>query len=52
MSRRARLGFVGACLAAFVLLAVWVSWSTRSARPFGKTSPTVTLPPVRPDPPA
>jgi hypothetical protein len=45
VSRRARLGFVGACLAAFVVLAVWVSWSTRSPRPLGKTSPTVTLAP-------
>jgi hypothetical protein len=45
MSRRGRLGFVAACLAAFVALAVWVSWSTPSGRPFGKPSPTVTLAP-------
>jgi hypothetical protein len=45
VSRRGRLGFVAACLAAFVVLAVWVSWSTPSVRPFGKSSPTVTLPP-------
>jgi hypothetical protein len=32
MSRRGRLGFVAACLGVFVLLALWVSWSTRAAR--------------------
>jgi hypothetical protein len=50
VSWRGRLGFVAACLAAFVVLAVWVSWSTPSARPFGKTSPTVTLAPGTPRP--
>jgi hypothetical protein len=50
VSRRARLGFVAACLGVFVVLAVWVSWSAPSLRPSGKTSPTVTLAPgaVRP----
>jgi hypothetical protein len=45
VSRRARLGFVAACLAAFVVLAVWVSWSTPSRGPSGKTPATVTLAP-------
>lgn len=45
MSRRGRLGFVAACLGVFVVLAVWVSWSTPPARLSGKTSPTVTLAP-------
>lgn len=38
MSRRARLGFVAACLAVFAVAAVWVGWSTPSAGPSGKTS--------------
>jgi hypothetical protein len=50
MSRRARLAFVGACLAAFVVVATWVNWSTHSTRPFAKTSPTVTLAPGAPRP--
>ena len=45
MSRRGRLGFVAACLGAFVVLAVWVSWSTPPAGPSGKTHVTVTLAP-------
>jgi hypothetical protein len=45
VSRRARLGFVAVCLGVFVVLALWVSWSTPSGRPLGKTSPTVTLAP-------
>jgi hypothetical protein len=45
VSRRGRLGFVAACLGVFVVLAVWVSWSTPSGRPLGKPSPTVTLAP-------
>jgi hypothetical protein len=34
----------------FVLLALWVSWSTRAARPSGTTHATVTLAPgaIRP----
>ena len=43
MSRRGRFGFVAACLAVFVVLAVWVSWSTPSLRQSGKTPTTVTL---------
>jgi hypothetical protein len=50
VTRRARLGFVAACLAAFVVLAVWAIWSNPSARPFGKPSPTVTLAPGTPRP--
>jgi len=42
---RARLGFVAACLGVFAVLAVWVSWSTPSAGPSGKTPATVTLMP-------
>jgi hypothetical protein len=45
VTRRGRLGFVAACIGAFVVLAVWVSWSTPSAGPPGKTSATVTLAP-------
>jgi len=45
VSRRARLGFVAACLAAFAVLAVWVSWSAPSAGPSGKSQATVTLAP-------
>jgi hypothetical protein len=45
VSRRARLGFVAACLGVFVVLALWVSWSAPSLRPGGKTSPTATLAP-------
>jgi hypothetical protein len=45
VTRQARLGFVAACLGVFVVLAVWVSWSTPSAGPPGKTPATVTLAP-------
>jgi len=45
VSRRARLGFVAACLGVFVVLAVWVRWSTPSAGPSGMTPATVTLVP-------
>lgn len=38
-----RVGFVAACLAAFVVLAVWVSWSAPSSGPSGKAPATVTL---------
>lgn len=44
MSRRGSLGFVAACLAVFVLLAVWASRSTPSG-PRGNTQVTVTLAP-------
>jgi hypothetical protein len=45
VSRRGRLGFVVVCLAVFVVLALWVSWSAPSGTPLGKPSPTVTLAP-------
>jgi hypothetical protein len=45
MSRRGRLGFVGACLLVFALIAAWVTWSTPSTAPSGKTPPTMTLAP-------
>lgn len=45
MSRRGRLGFVAASLGVFIVLAVWVSRSTPSAGPSGKTPATVTLVP-------
>jgi hypothetical protein len=45
MSRRGRLGFVAACLLVFGLIAAWVTWSTPSAGPSGKTPVTVTLAP-------
>ena len=45
MSRRGRLGFVAACLLVFGLVVGWISWSTSSTAPSGKTTPTVTLSP-------
>jgi hypothetical protein len=45
MSRRGRLGFVAACLLVFGLIAAWMSWSTPSAGPSGKSPVTVTLAP-------
>jgi hypothetical protein len=45
MSRRGRLGFVAACLLVFGLVVGWISWSTPSTAPSGKTTPTVTLSP-------
>jgi hypothetical protein len=42
VSRRGRLGFVGACLLVFALLAGWVAWPDRSSRTAGKTPPAVT----------
>jgi hypothetical protein len=44
VSRRARLGFLVACLLAFALIAVLVVWSAPSTKPSG-SSPTVTLAP-------
>ena len=44
MSRRARLGFLAACLLAFALVAVFVVWSVPATKPSG-SSPTVTLAP-------
>jgi len=45
VSRRGRLGFVAACLLVFVLLAAFITWSTPSTGPTGKTPVTVTLAP-------
>jgi hypothetical protein len=45
MSRRGRLLFVAGCLLVFGLIAAWVTWSTPSTAPWGRTSPTVTLVP-------
>jgi hypothetical protein len=45
VSRRGRLWFVAACLAAFGLVAAFVTWSAPDKDPAGKTPPTVTLAP-------
>ena len=45
MSRRGRIWFLAVCLVVFAVAAVWVSWSTPSGRPSGKTPATVTLAP-------
>jgi len=45
VSRRGRLWFVATCLVVFAVAAVWVSWSTPSVGPSGKTPATVTLAP-------
>ena len=50
MSRRARLGFIAACLVGFGLVAALATWGTPSTGPSDKTPATVTLAPgaVRP----
>ena len=45
MSRRGQIWFVATCLVVFAAAAVWVSWSTPSVGPSGKTPATVTLTP-------
>jgi hypothetical protein len=45
VSRRGRLAFVAACLAAFAVVVALVSWSAPSTGPDGKTPPTVNLAP-------
>jgi hypothetical protein len=50
MSRRARLGFVAACLLAFVLIAALITWGPPSTGPSSKTPATVTLAPGAPRP--
>ena len=45
MSRRARLGFVAACLLVFALLAALITWGPPSIEPSTKAPPTVTLAP-------
>jgi hypothetical protein len=50
MSRRARLGFIAACLLVFGLVAALTTWGMPSTGPSNKTPATVTLVPgaVRP----
>jgi hypothetical protein len=45
MSRRARLGFVAACLLVFALIAAPITWRLPSIGPSTKTPATVTLAP-------
>ena len=45
MSRRARLGFVAACLLVFALLAALITWGPPSLGPPTRTPATVTLAP-------
>jgi hypothetical protein len=45
VSRRARLGFVAACLAVFALIAAFMTWSSSSTGRSEKTPATVTLAP-------
>ena len=43
MSRRGRVGFVAACLLAFVLGAALIRWGPLSTEPSSSPPPTVTL---------
>jgi hypothetical protein len=45
MSRRARLGFVAACLVVFGLVAALISWGTPSTEPSKRAPATVTVAP-------
>ncbi len=45
MSRRARLGFIAACLLAFALIAALITWARPPNGPQGTTPATVTLVP-------
>jgi hypothetical protein len=45
MSRRARLGFIAACLLAFAVIAALITWATPANGPSSKAPPTVTLAP-------
>jgi hypothetical protein len=45
MSRRARLGFVAACLGVFGLVAALITWSTPSTEPSKRAPATVTVAP-------
>jgi hypothetical protein len=45
MSRRARLGFIAACLLLFALIAALITWGPPSTGPSTKTPATVTLTP-------
>jgi hypothetical protein len=45
MSRRARLGFVAACLLVFALIAALITWRSPAIGPTTKTPATVTMAP-------
>jgi hypothetical protein len=45
MSRRARLGFLAACLLAFALVAGVITWGLPGVEPPNKPPPTATLAP-------
>jgi hypothetical protein len=45
VSRRGRVWFVAACLAAFGLVAAFITWSAPETGPAGKAPPTATLAP-------
>jgi hypothetical protein len=45
MSRRARLGFLAACLVAFGLVAALITWRTPSTEPSKRAPATVTVAP-------
>ena len=45
MSRRARLGFLAACLLAFALVAAVITWGPLPTASSSKAPPTVTLAP-------
>jgi hypothetical protein len=48
MSRRARLGFVAACLLIFALIAAFITWGPPSVGPSARTPATVTRAPGAP----
>jgi hypothetical protein len=48
MSRRARLGFLAACLLAFALTAVLITWGPLPTGPSTKTPPTLAPGATRP----
>ena len=43
MSRRARLGFIAACLLVFGLIAALITWGLPGVEPSNKPPPTATL---------
>jgi hypothetical protein len=45
VSRRGRVWFVAVCLAAFGVVAAFITWSAPDSGSAGKTPPTVTLAP-------
>jgi hypothetical protein len=50
VSRRGRLGFVAACVLAFVLIAALITWGPPGMGPSNKPPPTATLAPGAPRP--